>query len=87
MKVSLTGTVSIDSRRDAKEIEKEFSKSFFGFVIDEKDIELSIDSSQYRFDKTLKGEFIRTVLAGNESNEEKKDIIETGLKALSGGDI
>ena len=87
VKVSLTGTVSIDSRRDVKEIEKEFSKCFFGFVIDEKDIELSIDSSQYRFDKTLKGEFIRTVLAGNESNEEKKDIIETGLRALSGGDI
>ncbi len=46
---------------------------------------LAIKPEDYAFDKTLKGEFIRTVLADTSlSDGEKDEIITTGLRALMG---
>ena len=47
-----------------------------------------IDLTAYDADKSLKGEFVRTVYASNEySEEEKARIVAYGLKALSGREV
>ena len=44
---------------------------------------LKIDYMDYEKDASLKGEFIRLVLTQKLTEEEKRKIIETGIKALS----
>lgn len=48
---------------------------------------LKINIEDYEFDKTIKGEFIRSVLSSNESEEMKKQIIKCGLNALKGEEV
>lgn len=87
IKIILRGTVELGSVRNLDDIEAQLSKNYFGFVISDDELRLALDVDSYKFDKTLKGEFIRLVLSGEEDDEERKAIIETGLKALSGGDL
>ena len=46
-----------------------------------------IDPEDYKNDISLKGEFIRLVLASDTSEEEKATMIRTGLQALTGEEI
>ena len=39
---------------------------------------------KYKYDASLKGEFIRLVLNQEFSDEEKNKIINTGIRALAG---
>ncbi len=48
---------------------------------------LRINPTDFEGDLSLKGEFIRGVLDSLESDENKKDIIICGIKAITGGDI
>ena len=41
----------------------------------------------YESDISLKGEFIRLVLGQDLTDEEKRKIITTGIKALSGEEV
>ena len=42
---------------------------------------------KYQYDASLKGEFIRLVLKQELTDEEKSEIINTGIKALSGEEV
>lgn len=65
-------------------VEEQLQKKFFAFRVTDKTT-LYYDASDYIYDDTLKGEFIRHVAASDKySEEDKLKIIETGLKALSG---
>ena len=46
-----------------------------------------INPMEYEHDKSLKGEFIRMVLASDNSQEDKERIIECGIKALIEGEL
>lgn len=45
-----------------------------------------IDPESYRYDKSFKGEFIRTVLEAELSDEDKEAVIRAGIAALLGED-
>ncbi len=86
VKILLTGNVSIDSERNINYLMKKYSDIFYAFKIYDQ-TKLAINIEDYRYDASLKGEFIRLVLQQNYTEQEKKEVIETGLKALAGEEI
>lgn len=86
IKIVLTGKVDIDSERDINYLEKKYKNMYyFAKIYDE--TTLKIDYMTYENDASLKGEFIRLVLSQNLPDEEKRKIITTGIKALSGEEV
>lgn len=86
VKVVLTGRVSMDAEKDIKYLEQYLTDRFyFGRV---KDVtKLTINIEEYRYDATLKGEFIRLVLSSFLEEETKEQVILTGIRALSGEEL
>ena len=84
LRVTLLGTRPTDFKPDVYALCERFSKNFFHFEIkDSSRVEVDIDAIKY--DKTLKGEFIRTVLSDTElSALEKEKIIDFSIRALMG---
>lgn len=86
IKIVLTGKVDIDTERDINYLEKKYKNLYYyAKIYDE--TTLKIDYMNYENDASLKGEFIRLVLKQNFSEEEKRKIIVTGIKALSGEEV
>lgn len=86
IKIILTGKVDINSERDINYLEKKYKKEFyFSKIYDE--TTLKINYMTYENDASLKGEFIRLVLKQDLSEEEKRKIITTGIKALTGEEV
>lgn len=83
IKIVLVGKVDINSERDINYLLKKYSDEFYFIKIYDKTT-LKINYLDYEKDASLKGEFIRMVLNEKLSEEEKKEIIITGIKALSG---
>ncbi len=80
----IEGKVKPESMISLNLIEEQLKKRFFAFRVTDKTT-LCYDASDYMYDDTLKGEFIRCVAASDKySEEDKLKIIETGIKALSG---
>ena len=64
-----------------------FSDDFYYFEIKDKSRPL-INPEDYKFDKTLKGEFIRAVMADSElSDGMKARVISCGINALLGEEL
>ena len=84
VKLRLTGERRIEEKPDAKALTERLTGRFAHIeVIDETRPEIKPEELMY--DKTLKGEFIRLVLADAELEEnEKYRIIDCGIKALLG---
>ena len=61
------------------------NKFFFGRVKDKTIIKINIDD--YKYDVSLAGEYVRTVLNSNETDENIGEIITLGLRALRGEDL
>lgn len=83
VKIILTGKVDIDSERDIDYLLKIYNDEFYFLKIYDKTT-LKINYLDYENTASLKGEFIRMVLKEDIPEEEKKEIIMTGIKALSG---
>ena len=83
IKIILTGKVDINSERDIDYLLKRYNNEFYFLKIYDKTT-LEINYLDYQNDVSLKGEFIRTILKEDIPEEEKKEIIVTGIKALSG---
>ena len=45
------------------------------------------DYTEYEHQISLKGEFVRTVMNGKETQEEKEQMILLGIRALSGEEL
>ena len=58
---------------------------FFHKIKDES--RLKIEKETYEHDISLKGEFIRLVMASDKTPEEKEQIICCGIRALSGEEV
>lgn len=82
VRAELCGEISFDNASLADEIQKRMASENY-YLIDIKDkTKRKFDLEKLQGDISLRGEFIRTVLASSYSEEEKADIISAGLKAL-----
>ncbi len=86
VKVILKGQHKLDFYIDKFSIEKRLNEEFFFAKVYDK-TELEISSNDFEFDKSIKGEFVRTVWESDLTIEEKNKIIMCGLSALKGEDI
>ncbi len=86
IKIVLTGKVDLNTERDINYLEKKYKNIYyFAKIYDETSLE--IDYMTYENDASLKGEFIRLVLKQDLTEENKRKIITTGIKALSGEEV
>jgi len=84
VKVSLTGKVSLSAERDLQYLTTRFESRFFAFKINDREVGIAIHPEEYEHDISLRGEFIRTVMAGAYTEEEKRMLLELGIRALGG---
>ena len=86
VRVLLTGYRAPETYIDTASLRAMYSGRFY--YLDVKDeTKMRIDPMAYAYDKSLKGEFIRLVLANDDLSDEMKDkIIRCGITALLGED-
>ena len=81
-RVVLTGERELLLRLDAKYVEGTFADKLYYFEIKDKS-RLSIKLDDYKYDKSLRGEFIRLCIADTTlSDAERERVIHCGLAAL-----
>ncbi|MBQ2876686.1 MAG: metallophosphoesterase [Clostridia bacterium] len=84
VRVVLTGEHTASTLRDLESIKRRFSQSYFYFEARDNS-RLCLDPEEFAKDPTLRGEFVRLVMAdGSLSQEERDRILECGLRALEG---
>ena len=84
VRVRLCGKKSPELFADEDSIVSRWQNSFYHFEIKD-ETSLKIDPEDYKYDRSLKGEFIRLVASKSDlSDKEKDDIIRVGLAALMG---
>ena len=86
VKFTLTGTHTLETQRDFKFLEKMLESRYY-FVKIKDESALEIAREDYEHDISLKGEFIRMVLASDKTEEEKEQIIRCGIQALLGQEV
>ena len=86
VKFTLTGTHTLETQRDFKFLEKMLEPRYY-FVKIKDESRLEIAREDYEHDISLKGEFIRMVLASDKPEEEKERIIRCGIQALMGQEV
>jgi DNA repair exonuclease SbcCD nuclease subunit len=86
VKFILTGTYTTQTQKDIPFLRKLLEGSFWIVNISDES-RLYIDKSSYEHDVSLKGEFIRMVMASDACEEEKEQIILCGLRALAGEEV
>ena len=86
VKFVLTGTCAMQTHKDIPFLQKMLEPEFFLVRIKDQ-TRLKIDRETYEYDVSLKGEFVRCVLASERSEEEKSRIIRCGICALSGEEV
>lgn len=86
VKVVLTGECLPDDQKDLVHLTGVLSDRFyFAKIYDE--TRLRICPEDYRNDISLKGEFVRRVMASNLKDEEKERVITCGFRALCGEEV
>ena len=84
IRVNFIGERELELRCDKVFLEHKFSDRFFYLEIKDSS-KLSTRAEDYKYDRSLKGEFIRLCLEDRSlSDEEKEKIIHCGLSALAG---
>ena len=86
VRICLTGSVDVENEISIPYIEEQFKDSFYYLEIRDK-TKLYVDPLRYAGDATLKGEFVRTVMAQNLTDEDKAFVIQTGIRALANEEI
>ena len=84
IRVNFIGQRELELRCDKEFLSRKFSESFYYLEIKDSS-KLLTRAEDYKYDRSLKGEFIRLCLEDETlSDEEKEKIIHCGLSALSG---
>ncbi len=83
VKVILCGSVAPDAKGDPSVLASVLSPRFW-FVKVKDGSRLLIHPEEYSHDVSLKGEFVRLVMASNLSETEKERVIACGFRALAG---
>lgn len=86
VKFTLTGTYTLQTQKDLQFLRKMLEPDFW-FVKIKDESNLQIDGQNYEYDASLKGEFVRSVLASAYSESEKARIITCGIRALNGEEV
>lgn len=86
VKFLLTGTYTPETQKDLTYLTRYFARQFY-FVKIKDESRFRIDPEAYEHDISLKGEFIRLVMASGKTEEEKGRIICAGLRALAGEEV
>ena len=86
LKVVLTGDIPADARKDTELFKKELSNKFWFVKLKDK-TRIILNPEDYINDISLKGEFIRKVLASELDEETRQRVIECGLAVLSGREV
>ena len=81
VKIRLTGRTAPEAERDAAWLRKWLEEDFY-FLKVQDETTLWIRPEEYRYDVSLKGEFVRLVLASDMTDEEKEEILCRGIQAL-----
>lgn len=81
--IRLVGEQDVDVEKNLAYLLEQIKGCFYYCRIKDR-TRLKISYDQYRFDKSLKGEFIRLMEQARVKDEEKDTIIRMGLKALAG---
>ena len=87
VRLELCGRYCPELWKDTESIYSELSGKYYYFEIKDSS-KMAINPEDYRYDKSLKGEFIRTVSADAELSEDMKEkIIRCGINALMGEEL
>lgn len=83
VKVVLEGEVPPESEKDTVWLEKWLKDSYYHLKVKDR-TRLSIHPEDYQYDISLKGEFVRLVLASRMKKEDKEQVLRLGIRALAG---
>ena len=86
VKFTLTGTYTLQTQKDLCFLQQMLEPDFW-FVKIKDETHLHVDKTSFEYDLSLKGEFVRSVLASAYNEEEKTHIISCGIRALSGEEV
>ena len=86
VKFTLSGSYTLETQKDLGFLRKMLEPNFY-FVKIKDESHLKIEKESYEHDVSLKGEFIRMVMASDKSPEEKEQIILWGIRALAGEEV
>lgn len=86
VKVILTGTVPAEATLDLAHLRGVLAERFY-FAKVKNETRLSINAEDYAHDISLKGEFVRRVMASSLPENEKERVIACGFRALSGEEL
>lgn len=87
MKFVLVGEVDVECEKNIDYLVKQFEHRFYFLKIYD-ETKLHVDYKGFEKDISLKGEFVRTVMMGEElSEEEKAEIIRYGIQILAGEEV
>lgn len=86
VKFILTGTYTLQTQKDTRFLQQMLEADFW-FVKIKDETSLAVDRKSYEHDISLKGEFVRSVLASDYDEEEKQRIITCGIRALAGEEV
>lgn len=83
VKVVLNGSRGADFYMDVKLLEEKLNQYFFYSKVQDK-TRFSLNKDEYLTDKSLRGEFVRSVLSSVLTDEQKDKVISCGLSVLQG---
>lgn len=86
VKVVLTGTTSAETAPDLNHLRSVLAERFY-FAKVKDETRLFINAADYAHDISLKGEFVRRVMASSLSESEKERVIACGFRALAGEEL
>ena len=86
VKFTFVGTYTPQTQKDQVLLKKMLAPKFH-FVKIKDESRLKLERESYEYDASLKGEFIRLVLASDRPEEEKERIISYGIQALMGEEV
>ena len=83
VEVMLTGELSLEAEKDTAWIEKWLEHEYYFLRVKDKTRTI-VRPEDYRYDISLKGEFVRLVLGSAMTEEEKEQVLRLGIHALTG---
>ena len=86
VKVVLTGFCSAEAQIDLSHLRGVLAERFY-FAKVKNEVRISINAADYAHDISLKGEFVRRVMASSLSESEKERVIACGFRALAGEEL
>lgn len=86
-RIHLVGDIEYDAETLAEDVERLLSNDCYFVSVKNRTLK-KIDPSEYAGDMSLRGEFVRSVMANADwSDERKRQVITLGLKALAGQEV